>query len=90
MLRGLSAFSLSAHLPSLYLDYISAYSAGFGWNFDSMDYGEDWRVCRRMARLDFHSASFAKYRPTLRKHAHEFVRRLGEEHGARLPVHLKQ
>lgn len=55
-----------------------------------MDYGEDWRVCRRMARLDFHSASFAKYRPTLRKHAHEFVRRLGEEHGARLPVHLKQ
>ncbi|KAI0793833.1 cytochrome P450 [Fomes fomentarius] len=63
--------------------------AGFGWNFASMDYGEDWRVCRKMARLDFHSASFAKYRPTLRNHVHQFVRRLAEEHGARLPVHLK-
>ncbi|KAI1785432.1 cytochrome P450 [Ganoderma leucocontextum] len=63
--------------------------AGFGWGFGSMDYGEDWRVCRKMTHHEFHATASKKYRPILAQHAHEFVRRLTKESVARVPVHLK-
>ncbi|RPD77315.1 cytochrome P450 [Lentinus tigrinus ALCF2SS1-7] len=63
--------------------------AGFGWNFGSMDYGEDWRVCRKMTHQEFHATPFKKYRPVLAKHAYDLVRRLASDCGARVPAHLK-
>ncbi|KAI1785253.1 cytochrome P450 [Ganoderma leucocontextum] len=63
--------------------------AGFGWGFGSMDYGEDWRVCRKMTHHEFHATAFKKYRPILAQHAHEFVCQLTKESVARVPVHLK-
>ena len=65
-------------------------SAGFGWNYGSMDYGEDWRVCRKMTHHEFNATSFKKYRPVLVRHAHDLLRRLANGGGDRLPVHLKQ
>ena len=61
-----------------------------GWAFGSMDYGEDWRACRKMTHHVFHGTSFEKYRPVLTRRAHEFIGRIVKEGGARIPVHLKQ
>ncbi|RDX49720.1 cytochrome P450 [Lentinus brumalis] len=63
--------------------------AGFGWNFGSMDYGEDWRMCRKMTHQEFHATPFKKYRPILAKEAYNLVRRLVNDRGFRVPVHLK-
>ncbi|KAI0673216.1 cytochrome P450 [Trametes maxima] len=62
--------------------------AGFGWNFGSMEYGEDWRQCRKMTHLDFHAGAFKKYRPILLKNARDFLRRLASGRGT-VPNHLK-
>ncbi|TBU52418.1 cytochrome P450 [Dichomitus squalens] len=53
--------------------------AGLGWNFGTMDYGDDWRVCRKMAHHEFHATSFQKHRPILARRAYEFIHRLTEE-----------
>ena len=81
---------LRSHMPAVYSRNFTNHRAGFGWNFGSMDYNDDWRVCRKMTHQEFHATPFKKYRPVLTKHAHDFVRRLAGERGARLPAHLKQ
>ncbi|KAI0772489.1 cytochrome P450 [Trametes elegans] len=55
--------------------------AGFGWNFGSMEYGEDWRECRKMTHHEFHAKSFEKYRPVLLKNTHDFLRRIASQRG---------
>lgn len=57
-----------------------------------MDYGEDWRACRKMAHHEFRASPFTKYRPVLLKNAHDLLRRLssGRRDGPRIPYHLKQ
>ena len=55
-----------------------------------MDYGEDWRVCRKMTRHEFNATTFTKYRPILAHQAQELVRRLAREPVAHLAVYLKQ
>ena len=55
-----------------------------------MDYGEDWRVCRKMTHHEFNATTFTKYRPILAHQAQELVRRLAREPVAHLAVYLKQ
>ncbi|KAI0659510.1 cytochrome P450 [Cubamyces menziesii] len=62
--------------------------AGFGWNFGSMEYGENWRECRKMTHREFHAAPFKQYRPILYRNACDFLRRLRSGRGT-VPGHLK-
>ena len=55
-----------------------------------MDYGDDWRTCRKMTYHEFHTTPVKKYRPVLTRHAHHLVSQLTKESVARVPVHLKQ
>ncbi|OSD00712.1 cytochrome P450 [Trametes coccinea BRFM310] len=62
--------------------------AGFGWNYGSMQYGDDWRECRKMTHRELHPGALTKYRPVLLKNAHGFLARLASGRGA-VPAHLK-
>ena len=64
--------------------------AGFEWSYILSDYGEDWRVCRKMTHREFNATAFKKYRPILAHQAQELVRRLAREPVAHLAVYLKQ
>ncbi|KAI8996287.1 cytochrome P450 [Trametes punicea] len=63
--------------------------AGFGWNYGSMAYGDDWRECRKMTHRELHAGPVKQYRPVLLENAHDFLRRLASGRGTLLPVHLK-
>ncbi|KAM5540993.1 hypothetical protein V8D89_005304 [Ganoderma adspersum] len=63
--------------------------SGFGFSFGLMDYGEEWRVCRKMTHHEFRATPFKKYRYILVHHAHDLVRRMTKESVARVSFHLK-
>ncbi|TBU22643.1 cytochrome P450 [Dichomitus squalens] len=52
----------------------------------TMDYGDDWRVCRKMTHHEYHATSFQKYRPILARRAYEHIHRLTEEGRARANI----
>ena len=55
-----------------------------------MDYGEEWRVCRKMMHHEFHATAFKKYRPVLTQHAREFIQRVTKKPVTHVSGYLKQ
>lgn len=55
-----------------------------------MDYGEEWRISRKMTHHEFHATAFKKYRPILVQNAHDLVRRVTRGPMTDVSVHLKQ
>ena len=55
-----------------------------------LDYGEDWRICRKMTHREFNATTFTKYRPILAYQAQELVGRLARESVTHVAIHLKR